>query len=282
MDVSLRQFGRGLLVVAGIGLAAAGLQAQANDSLPVSTKQGTPGFRSAPPSDGYDGPRTLEAQKALAAGRQSNLVQTYGTADTIIYELPSAAFSQADPGMAVNEDGQGAIFDNSGTNGRFFAPVNLPSGALVNYLDLYYNVSAASGAIQAILYSFDTGGAVQFEAEVDSNSNTGFGYNFFLINPPIQIDNSKRYMVYVYTAKDSTMRFSAVNMWYHLQVSPAPASATFNDVPTSDPGFQYIEALVSSGITAGCGGGNYCPDGTLTRRQMAVFLAKALGLHFPY
>ena len=51
-------------------------------------------------------------------------------------------------------------------------------------------------------------------------------------------------------------------------------------MPLSDPAFQYIEALVKSGITAGCGGGNYCPDGTLTRRQMAVFLAKALGLHW--
>jgi hypothetical protein len=36
---------------------------------------------------------------------------------------------------------------------------------------------------------------------------------------------------------------------------------------------------VASGITAGCGGGNYCPDAP-TRRQMAIFLAKALGLHW--
>jgi hypothetical protein len=37
---------------------------------------------------------------------------------------------------------------------------------------------------------------------------------------------------------------------------------------------------VKSGITAGCGGGNYCLDAALTRGQMAVFLSKALGLHF--
>ena len=46
---------------------------------------------------------------------------------------------------------------------------------------------------------------------------------------------------------------------------PAPASARFGDVPVSDPGFQYIEALVASGISAGCGGGNYCPNNALTR-----------------
>jgi hypothetical protein len=68
---------------------------------------------------------------------------------------------------------------------------------------------------------------------------------------------------------------------YRLQVSPAPQFADFNDVPTTHPFFQFIEALYASGITAGCGGGNYCPDSPLTRGQMAVFLAKALGLQWP-
>jgi len=52
-------------------------------------------------------------------------------------------------------------------------------------------------------------------------------------------------------------------------------------VPTSSPQFQFIEALYASGVTAGCGSGNYCPDAPLTRGQMAVFLAKALGLQWP-
>jgi len=64
-------------------------------------------------------------------------------------------------------------------------------------------------------------------------------------------------------------------------VSPAPATATFADVPVGAFGFQHIEALVVSGITAGCGGGNDCPDSHGTRAQMAVFPAKVLGLHWP-
>ncbi len=71
-------------------------------------------------------------------------------------------------------------------------------------------------------------------------------------------------------------------MFWNRQVSPAPASATFGDVPTNHWAFQHVEALVDSGITSGCGSGNYCPDATVTRAQMAVFLAKALGLHWPY
>jgi hypothetical protein len=66
------------------------------------------------------------------------------------------------------------------------------------------------------------------------------------------------------------------------QVSPAPSVASFNDVPTSHSQFQFIEALAASAITAGCGGGNYCPNSPLTRGQMAVFLAKALGLYWRY
>lgn len=73
----------------------------------------------------------------------------------------------------------------------------------------------------------------------------------------------------------------AVRVFYRLKVSPGPAIATFADVPTSSPLFQFVEALASAGITAGCGGGNYCPENPVTRGQMAVFLSSALGLHFP-
>ena len=64
-------------------------------------------------------------------------------------------------------------------------------------------------------------------------------------------------------------------------VSPAPGTASFADVPVDDPLHKFVEALVSAGITGGCGGGNYCPNAPITRGQMAVFLASALGLHWP-
>jgi hypothetical protein len=72
-------------------------------------------------------------------------------------------------------------------------------------------------------------------------------------------------------------RLIGLRVFYRRQVSPAPAVATFSDVPTSHPFFQFIEALARSGITSGCGGGNFCPDAPLTRGQMAVFLSLGLG-----
>jgi len=70
---------------------------------------------------------------------------------------------------------------------------------------------------------------------------------------------------------------------YKLQVSAAPGTATFSDVPMSHPFFQFIEALAASGITAGCNLAppQFCPDAPVTRGQMAVFLSRALGLHWP-
>lgn len=52
--------------------------------------------------------------------------------------------------------------------------------------------------------------------------------------------------------------------------------ADFDDVPPADPFWSYIATLVKNGITAGCGGGDYCPTAPVTRAQMAVFLLRSL------
>ena len=90
------------------------------------------------------------------------------------------------------------------------------------------------------------------------------------------------YLLQAYIEKgDGRQRIAALVVGYVLEVSPAPGTATFNDVPTSHSFFQFVEALSASDITAGCGAGNFCPDAPLTRGQMAAFLAKGLGLQWP-
>jgi len=51
----------------------------------------------------------------------------------------------------------------------------------------------------------------------------------------------------------------------------------FSDVPTSHAFFKYIQGLYASEITSGCAAGQYCPDSSVTRSQMAVFLVR--GVH---
>ncbi|HEX9943588.1 MAG TPA: S-layer homology domain-containing protein [Thermoanaerobaculia bacterium] len=55
-------------------------------------------------------------------------------------------------------------------------------------------------------------------------------------------------------------------------VPPACTTPRFADVPCSSPFAPWINELVARGVTAGCGGGNYCPTTAVTRDQMAVFL----------
>jgi hypothetical protein len=55
---------------------------------------------------------------------------------------------------------------------------------------------------------------------------------------------------------------------------PPHCSGVFPDVPCPGQFTDWVERLAVEGVTAGCGGGNYCPDDIVTRRQMSVFLLK--------
>jgi len=49
----------------------------------------------------------------------------------------------------------------------------------------------------------------------------------------------------------------------------------FLDMPPSNTFHDYVNTVARNGVTAGCGGGNYCGTSSVTRAQMAVFLLKA-------
>jgi hypothetical protein len=55
---------------------------------------------------------------------------------------------------------------------------------------------------------------------------------------------------------------------------PPACTGVFADVPCPSSFADWVEQLAAEGVTGGCGGGNYCPAGSVTRAQMAVFLLK--------
>lgn len=62
-----------------------------------------------------------------------------------------------------------------------------------------------------------------------------------------------------------------------------PDSATplpFTDVDPASPFARWIAELSFRGITAGCGGTSYCPSASLTRQEMAAFVAVGFDLVF--
>jgi IPT/TIG domain/S-layer homology domain len=59
---------------------------------------------------------------------------------------------------------------------------------------------------------------------------------------------------------------------------PACTVESFADVPCSSGFAPWIYDLVARGITAGCGGGLYCPTLSASRGQMATFITKTFNL----
>jgi len=50
---------------------------------------------------------------------------------------------------------------------------------------------------------------------------------------------------------------------------------SFADVPVSGAFYRFVETMLHRSITAGCGGGLYCPGDAASREQMAVFVLVA-------
>jgi hypothetical protein len=57
-----------------------------------------------------------------------------------------------------------------------------------------------------------------------------------------------------------------------------PVTVGFSDVEASHPYYEFINRIAERGITVGCGQGIYCPEGLVTREQMAVFIERCLGV----
>ena len=63
------------------------------------------------------------------------------------------------------------------------------------------------------------------------------------------------------------------------QDPPPVSGARFEDVDADSFYAPFVERMADLGITQGCGDGtNFCPDKTVTRAQMAVFLSRAYSL----
>lgn len=192
---------------------------------------------------------------------------------TVTFALYNGA---ANGGQGIYRTG-GALF--------FKLPLNLPNGAVVTKIELNYCDTGANSIALHFVRQVKNAAPV-FTSNVVASPGAGAPgcvVETGVLGTPITIDNDANSynLEYYMGAADNTIVLLSTRVGYHLQVSPAPAVATFTDVPTGHPFFRFVEALAAAGITGGCGSGLYCPDNPVTRGQMAVFLSVALGLHFP-
>jgi S-layer homology domain len=209
-------------------------------------------------------------------GTASQSILTFG-AWNLVPNVPSATWHIVPSSILRYFDFPGAELEGG---------IQLPSGVLIEKIELEACDNSADGEVIGGLASWAVpggSGALLGVIETGDAATPGCAVFPLTLANPVTVENQNfQYQVAASSNTfDGTTSIAAVRVYYRRQVSPSPIIPSFSDVPTDDFGFQYIEALVSSGITGGCSGGNFCPDAAVTRRQMAIFLAKALGLHWP-
>jgi hypothetical protein len=207
--------------------------------------------------------------------------RTFG-ASTVIYTVPAWMFvgnRSTDTYSSARATRSCAIADcQLGTS------VLLPAGAVVTSIEVDGCDQDASGDFTVDFLRTAPHDVGLPTTLATATSSGGCVYTTAILGTPETIDNRNNLYLLRFSSPvvGGDLRLVAVRLFYTLQVSPAPAVASFGDVPTNHPFFRFIEALKASGITSGCQSSPplYCPDQALTRGQMAVFLSTALGLHF--
>jgi hypothetical protein len=215
----------------------------------------------------------------------------YGTTETNYYYVSAEEFQARTQTIQWEDAGAGgAWFVNGTSTGSVCANVRLPSGVLITGMAIVYEDSDADDGLEVALYR-QWWGSGFYDSEMISpfwvsSGAPGIERTIVDINPDHTVEygaspfSFQSYRLVAWLDASYDVKLRGVVIYWNRQISPAPASATFADVPLGAFGFKHVEALAASGITAGCGGGNFCPNQPLTRVQMAVFLAKALGLHW--
>jgi hypothetical protein len=230
------------------------------------------------------------ALSAVLCGAVPAFGQNFGTAHLTYVQIPGVAFipQSSSAVTAVSSNGLTGqtlrLIGGSGAN-YFSAAVQVPSGALLKSLELNACDNAGGGFVLLNLVAGDALGNVTSTSTTLETAGTGCQtLSEDLTSLALTVDNHAKHYWLVATMTNAgagpVVGLAGAVVGYQLQVSQAPATPTFGDVPTNNQFFQFIEALAASGITGGCGGGNYCPDNPVTRGQMAAFLSKALGLQF--
>jgi plastocyanin len=209
-------------------------------------------------------------------------VRTPRAASEISYEIQAWEFAPSVDGTPISIGANLSRYVPGSTT-ELFASAHLPSGAKLTGIEISGCDEDSANDLEAhVSICSDPDGGCTVGAQAVSSGTPGCGFFGSSVADGPVIDNFRTtQLVGLFLGGGSTLRFRNVRVFYKRVLSPAPATATFGDVPTNDQFFRAIEALAASGITQGCGGGNFCPGDPVTRGAMAGFLARAFGLFWP-
>ena len=194
--------------------------------------------------------------------------------------VPASLFVPYDSTTTYMRNAQGDLYHIGGP-GRFIAPIRLPSGALLGLAGLFgYDTSSYNVDFQIVRRRFNASSQTLGDCDKDSTGASGT-FQLGCVPNTIIANAIFTYDIIVdLDTADSSQRFWGVALIWARQVRTGLPNP-FDDIGGLPARFQNaIKALAASGITQGCDANSYCPSNNVTRGQMAVFLAEALGLHW--
>jgi len=212
------------------------------------------------------------------------IVRPGRAANEIVFEKNAWDFQAASLETAIGDGPEELMRSFSGGSGfEMRAGVQIPAGSKITGLEVTGCDDSDTDDIKAgLLECPDPTADCRTIAVVQTSGKPGCTFFDTSLADGPTVDNLlNTYGLVIQLGADKNLRFRNVRVFYKRVLSAAPPTATFGDVPTNHQFFRAIEALAASGITQGCGNGNFCPNDLVTRAAMASFLARALGLYFP-
>lgn len=199
--------------------------------------------------------------------------------------VPATAFVPGYPGnLDLKLDGfRLAVYRNGGsntTNGAA-AHIRLPSGAYLYQIQWHY-IDPVGGRLTFFGYRVPYNGTIQ-SLYGSQNSVAGGTVLNKTVNSAYRTIANRDYLYYAWLNFNSigtAGQLRGARLYWYRQWRRG-LSNPFNDLGGYGPVFRdAISALYQSGITTGTSPTTYGPNNFVTRAQMAVFLSKALGLHW--
>ncbi|HMZ08350.1 MAG TPA: choice-of-anchor Q domain-containing protein [Anaerolineales bacterium] len=227
----------------------------------------------------YDPPFVISITRASASPTSAASVDFTVTFSKAVTGVDSGDFSLTTSGVS-----DASITNVSGSGSVYTVSVNTGSGNGAVRLDIPYNTSItdiASNALTGLPYvNGETYSIIRDQTFSDTpTSYWAWQYIERLYNSGITGGCATNPLSYCPTSP-VTRGQMAVFLLRGIHGSgftpPAVGGSTgFTDVDTGYWAAAWIKQLAAEAITGGCGSGVYCPEDTVTRAQMAVFLLKA-------
>jgi hypothetical protein len=163
--------------------------------------------------------------------------------------------------------------------------VRLQSGARLILVRMFYDDNSAAGRVWFWLWRNRYEGVSPFTFTQIATASSPVGisrYSSVFVNTNETIRNQQNYYHIRFRSDNASARFAAIRLFWHRQIRSGLPNP-FNDIGFLPAEFRNsITALADSGITTGTTATTYSPSAPVTRAQMAVFLARAMGLYWEF